>query len=260
VVQQAVEQLKEFRQIILVGASAPVAFFAHPARPSIVTADGCEIHALSRSGEDESLDALAAALSASRTPFHAQTGERPSLQHGGLTLPGLAAAVGAMLPPSAIVIDESITSGRGIMAATRGAPPHDYLVNTGGSIGIGIPLAVGAAVACPGRPVLCLSGDGSAMYTLQGLWTAARENLAITTVVFANRTYEILMGELASLGTVPGRRALETLDIGRPNLDFVALAKGMGMRGVRVSTLQEFAGALKSAFESAEPNLIEVAL
>jgi acetolactate synthase-1/2/3 large subunit len=146
------------------------------------------------------------------------------------------------------------------MTATRGAAPHDYLVNTGGSIGIGIPLAVGAAVACPGRPVLCLSGDGSAMYTLQALWTAMRENLAITTVIFANRTYEILKGELASLGEHPGRRALDTLDIGRPDLDFVALAKGMGMRGMRVATLEEFSGALQSGFQSGEPNLIEVQL
>jgi len=260
VAQQAVEQLRDFRQLILVGAAAPVAFFAHPARPSIVTAEGCEIHSLSQSGEDDSLDELATALSASRPEFPAQEEERPSLSGGSLTLPGLAAVVGAILPPNAIVVDESITSGRGIMAATRGAPPHDYLVNTGGSIGIGIPLAVGAAMACRGRPVLCLSGDGSAMYTLQALWTATRENLAITTVVFANRTYEILKGELASLGANPGRRAIDTLDIGRPDLDFVALAKGMGMRGMRVSTLEEFATALKCGFESAEPNLIEVPL
>jgi len=260
VVQQAVEQLFEFSQLILVGAPAPVAFFAHPARPSIVTPEGCTIHTLSRSGEDDSLDALAAVLSVTHVEFQSQQEERPSLLRGALTLPGIAASVGAMLPPDAIVIDESITSGRGIMAATRGAAPHDYLVNTGGSIGIGIPLAVGAAVACPGRPVLCLSGDGSAMYTLQALWTAVRENLAITTVIFANRTYEILKGELASLGAHPGRRALDTLDIGRPDLDFVALAKGMGMRGMRVVTLEEFSGALQSGFQSGEPNLIEVQL
>jgi acetolactate synthase-1/2/3 large subunit len=260
VVQQAVEQLREFHQLILVGAPPPVAFFAHPARPSVVTAEGCEIHTLSQSGEGDALEALADSLSASNGAFRAQEAERPSPPQGGFSLPGLAAAVGATLPYNAIVIDESITSGRGIMGATRGAPPHDYLVNTGGSIGIGIPLAVGAAAACPRRPVLCLSGDGSAMYTLQALWTAMRENLAITTVVFANRTYEILKNELAGLGAVPGPRALATLDIARPALDFVALAKGMGMRGVRVSTLEEFAAALESGFESAEPNLIEVPL
>jgi len=260
VVQQAVDQLREFHQLILVGAPAPVAFFAHPGRPSVITAEGCETHTLAQSGEGDALEALAASLSVSSGAFRAQEAERPSPPRGGFSLPGLAAAVGATLPQNAIVIDESITSGRGIMGATRGGPPHDYLVNTGGSIGISIPLALGAATACPGRPVLCLSGDGSAMYTLQGLWTAMRENLAITTVVFANRTYEILKSELAGLDAVPGPRALDTLDIARPALDFVALAKGMGMRGMRVSTLEEFAAALVTGFKSAEPNLIEVPL
>ncbi len=262
VVAQAVEMLREFTQIILVAAPAPVAFFAHPERPSVVTPKGCAIHALAKSGENvtTALDALAAALSATETDFHPQEAWRPALPHGELTLAGLASVVGALLPQDAIVVDESITSGRGMMAATRGAAQHDWLVNTGGSIGIGMPLAVGAAVACPDRKVLCLSGDGSGMYTLQALWTAARERLQITVVVFANRTYEILKGELAGLGRQVGPRARDLLDIGRPDLDFVALAKGMGVRGRRVSTLEEFASALESGFAGSEPNLIEVPL
>jgi acetolactate synthase-1/2/3 large subunit len=148
-----------------------------------------------------------------------------------------------------------------MMAATKGAPPHDWLVNTGGSIGIAMPLAVGAAVACPDRRVLCLEGDGSGMYTVQALWTMAREGLDVTTVVFANRTYQILKGELANVGAGnPGRRALDMLDIGRPDLGWVDLARGMGVPGRRAATLDEFAAALGASFAASGPSLVEVAL
>src|SRR6202012_4348708 len=168
---------------------------------------------------------------------------------GAITIDGLAAVIGAALPEGAIVIDESITSGRGLMAATKGAPHHDWLVNTGGSIGIGMPLAVGAAVACPDRPVLCLEADGSGMYTLQALWTAARESLKITVVVFANRAYQILKGELAGVGN-PGPKALDMLEIGRPDLDWVSLAKGKGVPVRRLSSLEDLAEAIKRGMAS----------
>jgi acetolactate synthase-1/2/3 large subunit len=203
---------------------------------------------------------LADALGARQTAPLLQPAGRPALPGGAITIDGLAAVVGALLPEDAIVVDESITSGRGMMAATRGAPPHDYLANTGGSIGIGLPLAVGAAVACPDRPVLCLEADGSGMYTLQALWTAARENLAITVVVFANRAYQILKGEIAALAGNPGPRALDMLEIGRPDIDWVALAKGMGVSARRVESLDDFASALRAGLASASPNLIEVPL
>ena len=179
VLEMAVEQLKEFRQLILVGASPPVSYFAYPDKNSVLTSPDCEIHTLACPGEDYAgaLEALAAALSLHDTTFQSQEAGRPSLPTGEITLPGLAATVGALLPENTIVVDESMTSGRGMMAATRGAPPHDFLGNTGGSIGIAMPLAVGAAVACPVRRVLCLTADGSAMYTLQALWTMAREGL-----------------------------------------------------------------------------------
>ena len=148
-----------------------------------------------------------------------------------------------------------------MMAATRGAPPHDWLGNTGGSIGIAMPLAVGAAVACPDRPVLCLTADGSGMYTLQALWTMAREGLNVTTVVFANRDYAVLKREFSYLGVGdPGTRALDMFEIGRPDLDWVQLAKGMGVPGIRVTSLAEFAKALREGFESEGPALIEVPL
>ncbi len=261
VTQQAIDQLRDIRQLILVGAAPPAAFFGHPDLPSALAPEDCTVFALASPSEDSqtALAALAAAVSAS-SDFHAQPAERPGVPSGDITLAGLAQAVGATLPQDAIVIDESITSGRGMMAATRGAPAHDWLVNTGGSIGIGMPLAVGAAIACPGRAVLCLQGDGSAMYTLQALWTAAREGLPISCVIFANRSYNILKGELAGITASPGPRALETLDLARPDLDFVWLAKGMGMAALRVTTLEDFSSALMAGFESRAPNLIEVPL
>jgi acetolactate synthase-1/2/3 large subunit len=263
VLEQAVEQLKEFRQLILVGAAAPVAYFASPGKNAVLTSAECEIHTLASPGEDYvgALDALATALSLHATQSLPQNAERPAVPSGDITLPGLAAAVGALLPQNAIVVDESMTSGRGMMAATRGAPPHDWLGNTGGSIGIALPLAVGAAVACRDRRVLCLSADGSGMYTPQALWTMAREGLKVTTVVFANHDYAVLKREYSYLGVgKPGRRALDMFEIGRPDLGWVHLAKGMGVPGTHVTSLEGFAKAMREGFENEGPSLIEVPL
>ena len=263
ILEQAVEQLKEFRQLILVGAPAPVAYFAYPGKDSVLTSPGCEIYALASAGEDcaGALDALAAALSLSGTELVGEKVEQRPVQGGNITLPGLAAAVGSLLPENAIVVDESMTSGRGLMAATRGSPRHDWLANTGGSIGIALPLAVGAAVACPDRQVLCLTADGSGMYTLQALWTMARESLKVTTVVFANRAYAVLKREFSGLGIGnPGPRATALLEIGRPDLDWSLLAKGMGVPATRVASLDDFSLALREGFENEGPRLIEVGL
>ena len=227
VLEQAVEQLKEFRQMILVGARAPVAYFAYPGKSSVFTSSECEIHTLAGSGEDYvgALEALEAALGAEKLAA------RPSLKKKQPVRRCLKAksrwrdlpqSWAHFSPRIRIVVDESMTSGRGMMAATRSAPPHDWLGNTGGSIGIALPLAVGAAVACPSRKVLCLTADGSAMYTLQALWTMAREGLHVTTVVFANRDYAVLKREFSYLGVGhPGQRALDMFEIGRPDLDWV---------------------------------------
>lgn len=261
VVDQAVSQLWEFAQFILIGAPVPVAFFAYPGKPSVLVPEECDVHVLAKPGDDcpRALDRLYDAVGAVKSMV-VQEKVRPALPTGPISIEGLAAAVGATLPEGAIVVDESITSGRGMMAATRGCAPHDWLVNTGGSIGIGLPLAVGAAVACPDRPVLCLEADGSGMYTLQALWTAARESLHIVTVVFANRAYQILKGELAAIGSNMGPRALDMLDIGRPDLDWVALAKGMGVPACRVADLDGFARALRDGYAAKGPSLIEVPL
>jgi acetolactate synthase I/II/III large subunit len=268
--EQAVDQLKEFRQLILVGAPAPVAYFAYPDKSSVLTQPECDIFTLARPGEDYvgAVESLEAALSSrdksSSGASHsgsvvAAKAERPSLLSGEITLQGIAGSVGGMLPENAIVCDESMTSGRGLMAATRGAPPHDWLACTGGSIGIAMPLAVGAAVACPERRVLCLTADGSGMYTPQALWTMARENLNVTTVVFANRVYGVLKREFSGLKLgEPGPRALSLFEIGRPDLDWVSLAKGMGVPATRATSLEAFQQALRNGFEGAGPSLIQV--
>jgi acetolactate synthase I/II/III large subunit len=263
VLEQGIEQFKEFRQLILVGARAPVAYFAYPGKNSEFTSPGCETHALARPGEDYAgaLAILADALRGRAVEPAVEQPERPPTPSGEITLQGLAAAVGALLPDGAIVVDESMTSGRGLMAATKGCPRHDWLGNTGGSIGIALPLAVGTAVACPDRRVLCLTADGSAMYTNQALWTMAREGLNVTTVVFANRDYAVLKREFSYLGVGnPGPRAASMFEIGRPNLDWVALAKGMGVPSSRVNSLDSFAHALKNGFASEGPTLVEVPL
>src|SRR5262249_20107188 len=161
------ERLKGFHQLILVGAKPPAAFFAHPSRPSLLIAEECVVHVLASAEEDceGALEALCEELDARKATPLLQRRAPTARPTGAMPVAGLAAGVAATLPASAIVVDESITSGRGMMAATEGAPEHDWLVNTGGSIGIGLPLAVGAAVACPDRPVLCLEADGSALYT-----------------------------------------------------------------------------------------------
>ncbi len=263
VLEQGSEQFKEFRHVILVGAAVPRAYFAYPGKTTSFLQPDCRVHQLAapHEGRAGSLKALAEALSLHGRPYSAQKAERPALPEGNITLPGLAAAVGALLPENAIVVDESMTSGRGMMAATKGAPPHDWLGNTGGSIGIALPLAVGAAVACPDRKVLCLTADGSGMYTLQALWTMAREGLKITTVVFANRDYAVLKREFSYLGAgSPGKGALDMFEIGRPDLDWVSLAKGMGVPAQRVTSLAEFAKALGGGFAGGGPSLIEVPL
>jgi acetolactate synthase I/II/III large subunit len=169
--------------------------------------------------------------------------------------------IGALLPEDTILVDESMTSGRSIMPQTKGSRPHDYLTNTGGSIGIAMPLAVGAAVACPERRVLCLSADGSGMYTLQALWTMAREGLKVTTVILANNQYAVLKREFAGLGVgAPGPRASSMLEIGRPEIDWVSTARGMGVPATRAASPDQFAKALQHGFDSDGPSLIVIPL
>jgi acetolactate synthase I/II/III large subunit len=257
----AAGQLAGTRHLILAGAAAPVSFFAYPGKASSLVPPGCEVHVLAEPADDVcgALGALADLAAPGARPLPREA-ERPPLPSGDGDLTGesVAAAVGALLPEGAIVSDEANTSGLWLPGATAGAPPHDWLTLTGGSIGQGLPLATGAAVACPGRPVLALEADGSAMYTLSALWTHAREGLDITTVIFNNRSYAILNMELDRVGAEPaGHAARNLLELSRPGLDFVALAGGMGVPAGRARTAGEFGAQLQRAVAEPGPHLIE---
>jgi acetolactate synthase I/II/III large subunit len=267
-VDVAVHQLEGARHLVLAGARSPVSFFAYPGKPSDLVPAGCHVHPLvPREGSvgggtataalEELADLLAPGTAARTAPA-----DRPDLPTGPLTVQSAAAVVGALLPEGAIVVDESVTSGLGLPATTAGAPRHDWLTLTGGAIGYGLPAATGAAVACPDRPVWCLQADGSAMYTISALWTHAREGLDVTTLIYHNSAYAILRMELQQVGAAgllvdDGARARALLDLGAPELDFVALAAGMGVPGVRVTTAEELADALRRAAAEPGPHLVE---
>src|ERR1700675_2720890 len=243
VVEQAVRVLAGLKHIILVGSKMRVAFFAYPDKPSLLSPPDAVGHVLARPDEDliGALEALADEVGARSTPAPVSNEPPAAAATGAITSESLGASLGALLPENAIVVDEAVTTGRGFFAPTRAAAPHDWLSNMGGSIGMGLPVATGAAVACPDRKGVCLEGDGSGMYTLQALWTQAREGLDVTTLVFSNRTYAILKGELANVGAGnPGRKALDMLDLGNPDLDWVGLAKAMGVPGAKVTNMEEF--------------------
>jgi acetolactate synthase-1/2/3 large subunit len=217
---------------------------------------------LAGAGDDPvaALESLAAELGAEPEPA-VPDAPRPERPTGELGAESIARAIGALLPEGAIVSDEANTSGTFLPAFTAGAPRHDWLSLTGGSIGQGLPVALGAAIACPDRPVLALDADGSALYTLQSLWSMAREQLNVTTVVFSNRRYAILRMELARVGaTATGERALEMLDISPPEIDFVALARGFGVRATRPESADSFAADLERAFAEPGPHLIEAVI
>ncbi len=255
-------QLAGARHLILVDAREPVSFFAYPGKPSHLVPEGCEVHVLATGGDDAvaALEHLADLVAGGEEPLR-QEASRPEPPTGALTAEAVAQAVGALLPEGAIVSDEANTSGLWAPAATAGCPRHDWLTLTGGAIGQGLPLATGAAVACPDRPVLALEADGSAMYTLQALWTQAREGLDVTTVVFNNRSYAILNMELGRVGAeAGGPKALDMLDISRPDLDFVALAAGMGVPATRATTADELVEQLGRAFAEPGPHLIDAVL
>lgn len=258
----ATSQLAGARHLILAGAREPVSFFAYPGKASYLVPDGCQVHMLAGGGDDigGALAALADQVAPEASPLRPEL-SRPALPDGDLTGEKAAAVIGALLPEGAIVSDEANTSGLWLPAATAGSPPHDWLTLTGGAIGQGLPLATGAAIACPGRPVLALEADGSAMYTVSALWTHAREQLDITTIIFSNRSYAILNLELARTGAVAaGEAARSLLDLSRPGLDFTALATGMGVPASRAVTGGELAAQLQRALAEPGPHLIEAAI
>ncbi|WP_370303516.1 acetolactate synthase large subunit [Pseudooceanicola sp.] len=263
-IDQALQVLEPFDRIVLVGARPPIGFFAYPGKPARLTRPDAEIIDLADWAAD--LDAVLDGLeqeagAAGTTPLgRAEAAELP-VHTGALTPETIGAALGATIPEHAIVIDEAVTTGRSFFPVTAGAPPHSWINNRGGSIGYSMPVAIGCALACPDRKVLALSGDGSAMYTPQALWTMAREGLDVTVLIFANRSYQILRGELTNVGVQnPGPKALDMLSLDRPAIDWVGLAKSLGLEAYRVDE----AGALTKAIETGlavdGPVLIEVVM
>lgn len=258
--EQAEEALAGVEHLILVDTKAPVSFFAYPGRASELTPTGCQVHPLAMPGEDviAALEAVVEGVGAAGIkPTFAEL-KRPELARGELTPVTIAQALGALMPEHAVVVNEAATSGFAIPGLTANSAPHDWLDLTGGAIGMGLPAAVGAAVACPDRRVLTLQGDGAGMYTVQALWTMARENLDVTVVLFANRKYAILQVEFMRVGAHnPGPKAMGMLDLSHPDLNWVDMAKGMGVPGRRVTDTAGFNSALAESLATPGPFVIE---
>ena len=258
--EMALEELQGVDLMVFAGTAMPVAFFAYPNRPSVLIPEGCKSLTAIERGEDAvaGLAALADALGAPKAGPSQPLNLPDAAPSGSLNAYLAGASMARHMPDNAIVCDDSVTSGAGVTAAGLTARPHDVLALTGGAIGIGLPLAIGAAVAAPERKVVSINGDGSSMYTIQALWTMARENLDITVVVFANYTYRILNIEMERTGAgKAGPSARKLLDLGDPNIDFVSVAKGLGLPAVSCATGEDFEKAFASAMAQRGPMFIE---
>lgn len=261
-VDPKIAQLTETTSITLVGTDRPVAFFAYPGKPSVPEPPGCSVTELCTPVMDiaATLEALADAVGVTTgTQPETVALDLPDKPSGALTLQKVGQAVAALMPENTIICNESVTSGFHVMPPTATARPHDVLSGTGGAIGLCLPCATGAAIACPDRKVIALTGDGSAMYTLQSLWTMAREGLDVTVIVFANRGYQILRDELINVGVDSyGQNAQAMFDVENPTLDWVSLAKGHGVPAIRTCEMEGFIRALQAGLGSDGPSLIEV--
>ena len=256
------EALAPVRQLVLVGSRDPVAFFGYQTTPSRLAADETQVFELAPPEADVlgALEALAERADAP-TSVPAPPGERPVPARGELTVGALGQTLAALQPEDCVVVDEGATSGLAYFALAGHAPRHTLLSLTGGAIGQGLPCATGAALACPDRKVIAFQADGSGMYTLQALWTHARESLDVVTVICANRAYRILQAELARAGIMePGPKAQSLTDLSGPEIDWVALGGSLGVPGVRVDTAEAFADALRRALVEPGPSLIEAVI
>ncbi len=261
--EQAIEMLKPFDTIVLAGAKRPVAFFGYPDFPSELIPEGINTAILAEPTEDvpAALEALASEIASPasiETPSRIARPERPA---GKLNPMTAGAAIAFTMPERSIVMDEAATTGLPFLAASAAAPPHTYLSLTGGAIGQGMPCATGAAVACPDRRVIAFQADGSGMYTLQALWTQARESLNVTTVLCNNHSYRILQVELARAGvSEPGRKARSLTSLANPNIEWTSLARGLGVPAVRVETAEDLTRELERSLATPGPSLIEMIL
>lgn len=264
VVDLALDTLRDYEQIILLGTTEPVSFFAYPNKPSLMAPEGCDI--INLAGPEQNtlvaLELLVDALDAAELTPEVATAADPidvdALQ-GEITPDTIAAALAAVMPEDAIIVDESITTGRSFFPQTVGVPPHSWLQVTGGAIGDGLPLAVGAGIACIDRKVIVLQADGSAMYTNQALWTMAREELDVTILLFSNRCYRILEGEMKNVGVEePGRVAKDLFSLSDPDIDWCMMANSMGVNAAKVTTAEGLVPAMETALEFEGPFLVEI--
>jgi len=262
-VEPAIAFLRQFKHIITVETVEPVAFFSYPDQPSLLKQPETRVHGLADRDEDSeaALAMLLDALGATNTAPLLQPRVETPAPTGALNPVAIAHALAHAIPENCIVVDESLTTGRETMGYTMGARPHDLINNMGGSIGYSPPVATGAALACPDRPVICMTGDGSAMYTIQALWTQAREGLNITTIIFANNSYAILKAEYTNMraGT-PGEQAMAMISLDRPFIDWQAMAKAMGVPSVAVDTVEDLTRAIQNSVGEPGPKLIVVRL
>jgi len=258
--EHVLAQLAGLEQIILVGTTAPVSFFAYPDKESWLAPEGCEVIKLAAEGQDYvgGLETVAELLGADQAAENTSAPPPFTPPEGQLTPVAIGQVMTLLMPEDSIVSDEAATCGLGIYPATEHAPPHDWLMLTGGAIGQGLPLSLGAAIACPDRKVIALQADGSAMYTLQALWSMARENTDVTVVIMNNRSYAILNIELARVGAgQPTPKTLSMLDLSQPDLDWVAIAEGMGVPATRATSAEQFYRQFANAMEGQGPCLIE---
>ena len=258
-IDPAKTSLADIRHLILVNTGYPVSFFAYPGKSGRLAPPACQVHELARADQDgpAALRALVEALHAPEAPLP-EVAPPAGPARGPLTREGVARTVAALLPENAIVMDEGSLFGGVLYPASYGAAPHSWMQQTGGAIGAGIPMAVGAALAAPDRRVISMQADGSGMYTLQGLWTQARENLDVTTIVLSNRKYAILIDELANVGAKSGKTAQDMFSLADPELDWPAMAKGMGVEARRAESCEELADLLRASVRRSGPFLIEL--
>jgi len=261
--EMIVEFLKDLDVLVLVGAKPPTAFFAYPGKPSWCLPDSCTLVYLAHDHEDgpAALAALAEAVKAPREPLRRASLALPDAPSGKFNAYTIGQSIARHLPEGAVLSDDGATSSAQVLAAAATGRPHTHLALTGGAIGQGLPVATGAAVACPDRKVVCITGDGSGLYTPQALWTMARERLDVTTVVFANRSYKILGVELGRVGVdEPGPKAKAMLDLRDPEIDWVALAQGFGVEASRADSIEAFDDQFADAMAGRGPRLIEAVI
>lgn len=260
VLDQAIAALAGIRHLVLVGAISPVAFFAYPGKPATPLPEGAAVHVLARPDEDldDALARLADRARASAKATPSSFPKVPTAPRSAVTADSVADAVASLLPDQAIVVDESVSFGRGFYGRLHDAAPHDWLQLTGGAIGSGIPMATGAAIAAPGRRVVNLQADGSALYTVQGLWTQAHERLDVTTIILANRKYQILLGELKNVGASIGKSALDMLTLDDPAVNWVKTAQSFGVEAARATSIRRLSSLMAYANSRSGPFLIEL--